>query len=271
MKERQTDIRLRQQASRLKLSFLRDHLTELLDNATTSKMTPREQLAYIFSKEIEQRDSNRSRQAMMLAHFPMVRTLESFDFSKQPSINPNTIHELEKMEWVDAAENVALFGPPGVGKTHLAIGLGKRAIEKGISVRFYTAANLLGQLEKALKEDTLDAKLKELAKPQILIIDEIGYLPYAPEAARLFFLVVSRRYEKKSLITTSNRAPSEWGLIFADATATTAILDRLLHHCTVLTILGESYRLLEQKRKGLRLKKPDTAEETAKSEEEKTD
>ena len=268
MKERQTDTRLRQQASRLRLSFIRDHLDELLDNVTVAKMTPREQLEYVFSKEIEQRDTNRSRQAMMLAHFPMIRTLEEFDFSKQPSINPGTIRELEKLEWIDAAENVALFGPPGVGKTHLAFGLGRRAIERGYSVRFYTAANLLAQLEKALKEDCLDAKLKEISKPQLLIIDEIGYLPYAPEAARLFFLAVSKRYEKKSLITTSNRTPSEWGLIFADATATTAILDRLLHHCTILTILGESYRLLEQKRKGLRLKQAALAKQETDSKKE---
>lgn len=127
-------------------------------------------------------------------------------------------------------------------------------MEHGYTVRFYTAATLLGLLEKSVRDDTLEAKLKELAKPQLLIVDEIGYLPYTPEAARLFFLVVSRRYEKKSLITTSNRPPSEWGLIFADSTAATAILDRLLHHCTVLTIRGESYRLLEQKRTSLRLK-----------------
>ena len=190
----------------------------------------------------------------MAAHFPAVKTLDSFDFTKQPSINPGVIWELEKLEWLSAGENVTLFGPPGVGKTHLAIAFGRLAVERGFSVRFYTAANLLAQLEKAAREDMLEAKLKELTKPHLLIIDEIGYLPYTPEAARLFFLVVSRRYEKKSLMTTSNRPPSEWGLIFADSTTASAILDRLLHHCTALTILGESYRLLEQKKACLKFK-----------------
>lgn len=252
--ERQTDIELRQKAARLKLSFIRDHLPELLQAAEQAKMTPREQLEYLFNKEIEQRNANRYRQGLMAAHFPAIRTLDTFDFTKQPSINPGVIRELTKLEWIEAGENLALFGPPGVGKTHLAIAFGRLAVEQGISVRFYTAANLLGQLEKASREDTLENKLKELSKPKLLIVDEIGYLPYTPEAARLFFLLISRRYEKKSLITTSNRAPSEWSLIFADTTTAGAILDRLLHHCTVLTILGESYRLLERKKTELKLK-----------------
>lgn len=254
MTERKTDEAIRQKASRLRLTFVRDHVAEVLDIADKTKMTPREVIDYVFSKEIEQRDVNRYKQALMAAHFPAVKTLEDFDFSKQPSINPGVIRELKSLEWLEAGENVTLFGPPGVGKTHLALGLGRLAVEHGYTARFYSAATLLGLLEKAVRDGTLEAKLKELSKPQLLIVDEIGYLPYAPEAARLFFLVVSRRYEKKSLITTSNRPPSEWGLIFADSTAATAILDRLLHHCTVLTIRGESYRLLEQKKAALRLK-----------------
>ncbi len=254
MTERKTNEAIRQKASRLRLTFVRDHVAEVLDIADKTKMTPREVIDYVFGKEIEQRDVNRYKQALMAAHFPAVKTLEDFDFSKQPSINPGVIRELKSLEWLEAGENVTLFGPPGVGKTHLALGLGRLAVEHGYTVRFYSAATLLGLLEKAVRDGTLEAKLKELSKPQLLIVDEIGYLPYTPEAARLFFLVVSRRYEKKSLITTSNRPPSEWGLIFADSTAATAILDRLLHHCTVLTIRGESYRLLEQKKAGLRLK-----------------
>lgn len=254
MTERKTDEAIRQKASRLRLTFVRDHVAEVLDIADKTKMTPREVIDYVFGKEIEQRDVNRYKQALMAAHFPAVKTLEDFDFSKQPSINTGVIRELKSLEWLEVGENVTLFGPPGVGKTHLALGLGRLAVEHGYTVRFYSAATLLGLLEKAVRDGTLEAKLKELSKPQLLIVDEIGYLPYTPEAARLFFLVVSRRYEKKSLITTSNRPPSEWGLIFADSTAATAILDRLLHHCTVLTIRGESYRLLEQKKAGLRLK-----------------
>lgn len=192
---------------------------------------------------------------MQVAHFPYVRTLDGFDFTKQLSINPGVIRELEKLEWIGAGGNVALFGAPGVGKTHLAIDFGRLAVERGYSVRFYSAANLMAVLEKASREDSLEDKLKELAKPSLLIVDEIGYLPYTPDVARLFFLLVAKRYEKKSILITSNRPPSEWRLIFADATATTAVLARLMHHCTAMTIRGDSYRLLEQKRASLKLKK----------------
>lgn len=255
MPERKSHVELKKKASRLKLPYTRDHLDEIIQQATDAQMTPCEVVNFVFSKECDQKNANHYKQAMQVAHFPCVKTLEGFDFSKQPSINPGVIRELEKLDWIDAGENVALFGAPGVGKTHLAIAFGRLAVEHGYSVRFYSAANLMALLEKASREGTLDTKLKELSKASLLIVDEIGYLPYTPDVARLFFLLVARRYEKKSILITSNRPPSEWKLIFADATATTAILDRLLHHCTAMTIRGDSYRLLEQKRASMRLKK----------------
>lgn len=254
MTERKSHVALKKKASRLKLAYTRDHLDDMIQQAVDAKMTPFEVLDFFFSKECTQRNANHYKQAMQVAHFPCVKTLEGFDFSKQPSIDPGVIRELEKLDWIDAGENVALFGAPGVGKTHLAIAFGRLAVERGYSVRFYSAANLMALLEKASRDGTLEVKLKELSKASLLIVDEIGYLPYTPEVARLFFLLVTRRYEKKSILITSNRPPSEWKLIFADATATTAILDRLLHHCTAMTIRGDSYRLLEQKRAALRLK-----------------
>ena len=254
MTERKSHVALKKKASRLKLAYTRDHLDDMIQQAVDAKMTPFEVLDFFFSKECTQRNANHYKQAMQVAHFPCVKTLEGFDFSKQPSIDPGVIRELEKLDWIDAGENVALFGAPGVGKTHLAIAFGRLAVERGYSVRFYSAANLMALLEKASRDGTLEVKLKELSKASLLIVDEIGYLPYTPEVARLFFLLVTRRYEKKSILITSNRPPSEWKLIFADATATTAILDRLLHHCTAITIRGDSYRLLEQKRAALRLK-----------------
>ena len=254
MTERKSHVALKKKASRLKLAYTRDHLDDMIQQAVDAKMTPFEVLDFFFSKECTQRNANHYKQAMQVAHFPCVKTLEGFDFSKQPSIDPGVIRELEKLDWIDAGENVALFGAPGVGKTHLAIAFGRLAVERGYSVRFYSAANLMALLEKASRDGTLEVKLKELYKASLLIVDEIGYLPYTPEVARLFFLLVTRRYEKKSILITSNRPPSEWKLIFADATATTAILDRLLHHCTAMTIRGDSYRLLEQKRAALRLK-----------------
>lgn len=245
---RDTDQQICQQAQRLRLTFLRDHLGDVLDSITRANMTPRDALAFALSKEIEQRDANHFRQALMAAHFPAVKSLEDFDLSAQPSIDPGVFQELCKLEWLQVGENVALFGSPGVGKTHLAIGLGRKALSKGYSVRFYAAATLFSLLEKASREGNLEARLRDLGKPQLLIIDEVGYLPYSPETAHLMYQLVCRRYEKKSLLITSNRPPSEWALIFADKMAATAILDRLLHHCTALTIAGESYRLREHKK-----------------------
>lgn len=241
--ERPVDVRLRKMAARLKLSYTRDHLHELLESVITAKFTPREALEYVFSQEIEQREANRIKQALMAAHFPYERSLSGFDMTAQPSLDPGVIRELSRLEWIEAGENVAIFGPPGVGKTHLAIAFGRLAIEKGYPVRFYSAAALIALLEKAHKEGNLEAKLREINKPKLLIIDELGYLPFGPQAAHLLFHLVCRRYEKKSILITGNRPPSEWGLIFGDTAAAAAVLDRLLHHCTVMTILGDSYRI----------------------------
>lgn len=229
---RQTDERISQKADRLHLIFLRDHLPEVLESIMAANMTTREAFDFAFGKEIEQREINRFKQALQSAHFPCIKRLEDFDFSAQPSIDPGTIQELAKLEWIGTGENVAFFGAPGVGKTHLALALGYKALEHNYSVRFYSAAALLSMLEKAAREDVLEARLKEINKYQLLIIDEIGYLPFSPAAAHLLFQVVARRYEKKSVMITSNRPPSEWHLIFADQAASISLLDRILHHST---------------------------------------
>jgi len=143
------------------------------------------------------------------------------------------------------------WGPPGVGKTHLAIALGREAVKKGYSVLFLSASGLVNLLEKAKKESTLNEKMAQLSKPQLLIIDEVGYLPISTENANLFFRIVSRRYERKSIILTSNRSINNRGVIFGDPTVATVILDRLLHHCTPVTIMGDSYRLKQAKKNKL--------------------
>ncbi len=240
---RDTDKKLSAMADRLRLTYTRDNLSGLVTAASDAKMTPREVLEYVFGKEIERRETNRVKLATMAAHFPRICTLNGFDFTAQPSLDPGVIRELAKLEWLKTGENALFLGPPGVGKTHLAIALGREAVRLGNSVLFITAASMMNQLEKAQKEGSLQERLSLLNKPKLLIIDEVGYLPFAPNTAYLFFQLICRRYEQKSILLTSNRPIGEWGMVFGDPTVATAILDRLMHHCTAVTINGDSYRL----------------------------
>lgn len=246
---RPTDVRLTEMAARLRLTYTRDHLVELVETAAKSHMTPRETLEYVFKKEVAQRDENRVRLAQMSAHFPFVATMEGFDMAFQPSIDPGKRRDLVSLEWVTSGENVVLIGPSGVGKTHLSIALGQLALQRGISVRFYPVIRLVEQLEKAYKAGTIDEKIREVNKQKLLILDELGFIPFTPLQGQLLFELISARYEKKSIIVTSNKMPGEWGTVFGDAAAATASLDRLLHHCTPMLISGESYRTREFARK----------------------
>src|SRR5436305_2226710 len=188
---------------------------------------------------------------LKIAHFPTVKTLDDFDFTFQPAVDQRLVRELATSRFLAQAENVLIFGAPGVGKTHLAIALGRAVVEAGHSVLFTSATALLGALSRAELDGQLADKLAFYAKPKLLILDELGYLPFEKRSAHLFFQLVARRYEKRSLLVTTNQLVGQWGQVFGDDVLAAAILDRLLHHGHALLIQGDSYRLRMKRKAGV--------------------
>jgi DNA replication protein DnaC len=243
--------RVLERLGRLRLTTTRETLSSLLSEAARGQWTYLEFVDQLTRREAEAKQDKRVRMGMTIAHFPTVRTLEGFDFAAQPSVDERLVRELATGTFVAHGTNVLLFGAPGLGKTHLAIGLGRRLVELGHSVLFTTATGLLTILSKAESEGRLEEKLINYVKPRLLIVDELGYLPFERRAAHLFFQLVNRRYERGSMMITTNQRVSEWGTMFGDEVLATAILDRLLHHSETLMIKGESYRLREKRKSGL--------------------
>jgi DNA replication protein DnaC len=243
--------RLSEHLRKLRLLKSGERLEAMLQHAAAQELPYAEFLEQVLGEEVAAKTSKNIAMRTAMARFPFAKPLETFDFGYQPSIDRKQVQALATCHFIEHGDNVIVLGPPGVGKTHLAVALGLKAIESGYRVLFTTAANLIAALTRANAEGRLDEKLKVYTTPRLLIIDEIGYLPIDRLGANLFFQLVSKRYERGPMILTSNQSFAAWGEVFGDRVIATAILDRLLHHAVTLNIRGNSYRLKEKLKAGL--------------------
>src|SRR5262245_3309245 len=237
--------------TKLKLEHLEAQLDTVCEQAAQRQEDYKGFLQQALQSEWQGRDQRGIEARLRQARFPWLKTLEQFDFDFQPSLDRRQLRELAGMSFVERGHNLILLGPPGVGKTHLAIALGIKAVEAGYSVLFLTLETLMTRLTKAVHENRLERSLQQLSYPKLLIIDEVGYLPLARSEATLFFRLVVRRYERASMIITSNKSFLDWGDMFNDPVLATAVLDRLLHYSPTLNMKREGYRLKEKRRAGL--------------------
>lgn len=234
---------LRAHVHDLRLTAVAEQLAPALEQAERDKPSYTQFLHDLLAHEVTAVEQRRLQGRLRFAKLPARRTLEQFDFSAQPSLDRRLVEDLATLRFLEDKANLLLIGPPGVGKTLLATILGHRAVEAGYRVYYTTAAELVARTAKAAIEGRWANTMRFWNGPQLLIVDELGYLPLADEAASHFFQVVSRRYEHGSIVLTTNRHIVDWGHVFHDTTVAAAILDRLLHHATVLSINGDSYRM----------------------------
>ncbi len=239
--------RVRRQLETLKLTTARDRLDEHLQRADQRELSHLDVLDALFGDELSTRAERGVVTRTKLAHFPTLKSLDTFDLEAQPSLDRKALIELKNLAFIDRSENVVLLGPPGVGKTHVAIGLGLHAVQAGYRAYFVTAQDLLDHIRIAQLDGIPGHKQRHLGNVPLLIIDEIGYVQFDRAAATWFFQLIERRYEHRSTIITSNKSFAEWSDILGDTTMAGALLDRLLHHSHVLNLKGDSYRLRKRK------------------------
>jgi len=235
--------RIRRNLVGLKMARALEVLDQTVRLIERGEITALDAIDTLLTEELTLRQNRRVKMALMTARITAVKTLAGFDFAFQPSLDRNRILTLAQLDFIDRHEAVHLLGPPGTGKSHLAVALGVEAVKASRSVYFSTLADLIASLAKAEREGTLRERIRFLSAFALLIVDEIGYLPVVPGGGNLFFQLVNARYEKGALILTSNRGFAEWGELFGDPVVATALLDRLLRHAVVIQIEGSSYRL----------------------------
>lgn len=235
--------RLRAQLADLKMPGALEALDDILRRADSGQLAAGDAIGEVLGSHIQLRNQRRLQTAMRSARLPAIKTLADFDFSFQPSVKREQLENLHTLSFVERKENVIFLGPPGVGKTHLAISLAVAAAERGRRVYYATLADLITWLEEAQQAGRLTRRLRTLVFPSLMIVDEIGYLPISRTGAQLFFQLMSRRYEHVSTVLTSNKGFEEWGDIFGDEVMAAALIDRLLHHCHIVNIRGNSYRM----------------------------
>jgi DNA replication protein DnaC len=229
----------------LKLPGSLEAVDEVLRDADGGTLTAAEAIERLLGAQITLRNNRRLQTAMRASRLPAVKTLGDFDFSFQPSIKREQIESLHELGFVERKENVVLLGPPGVGKTHLAVSLAIAAAQSGRRVYYSTLADLITSLEEAQAAGHLARRLATLTHPSLLVVDEIGYLPVTRTGAVLFFQLIGRRYERASTVLTSNKTFEEWGEVLGDEVMAAALIDRVLHHCHLVNIRGNSYRMRE--------------------------
>jgi len=233
-------------ARTLKAPSLAAAIDRLAERARTESWTHEEFLAACLQREVAAREAHGGEARIRAARFPARKALEDFDFDHQRSLKRDTIAHLGTLDFVAGKENVVFLGPPGTGKTHLSIGLGIRACQAGHRVAFATAAEWVARLAIAHHAGRLQDEITKLGRIPLLIIDEVGYIPFEAESANLFFQLVSARYERASLLVTSNKPFGRWGEVFGDDIVAAAMIDRLIHHAEVISLKGDSYRLKDR-------------------------
>lgn len=235
--------RLRSQLADLKMPGALEALDDILARIDGGHLKAPEALEALLGAQITLRNNRRLVAAMRSSRLPAVKTLADFDFAFQPSLQREQLDSLHTLGFVERRENVIFLGPPGVGKTHLAISLAIAAAQSGRRVYYGTLADLITSLEEAQAAGRLSQRLKTLVFPALLVVDELGYLPISRTGAMLFFQLMSRRYEHASTVLTSNKGFEDWGEVFGDDVMASALIDRLVHHCHIVNIRGNSYRM----------------------------